>query len=199
MHTGESLIPFVHPIVAATNARSTVILGSAAAVRATGRWDDYVAALAEPHRTAILSAVAGTWIPFDVAKVHYDACDALGFSADEMAANGRRTFDAVGGTLFGAVLRMAKTAGLTPWAFIEAAPRFWWRSYDGGGVQVEKLGPKEARVQIVAVDLLDSPYFRGALRGLLTGVLERFCTKAYVHEKRGPRRSSAVTLSLQWA
>jgi hypothetical protein len=195
----DVIVPFREPIVAAASARSTVIIGSAASVRAAGRWDEYVAALAPEHRDAILGAVAGAWIPFDVARVHYAACDALGFTPDEMVANGRRTYDTVGGTLFAAVLRMAKTAGVTPWTFIEAVPRFWWRSYDGGGVQVTKLGPKEARIQVVAVRLLDSPYFRGALRGVLMAVLERFCTKAYVTEWPGKRPSATVTLRVQWA
>jgi hypothetical protein len=197
--TEEVVVPFSVPIVAMTHARSTVILGSAASVRAAGRWDDYVAALPAVHRDAILRTVAGAWIPVDVAKAHYDACDALAFSHDEIAANGKRTFDAVGGTLFGAILRMAKTAGVTPWTFVERIPRFWSRSYDGGGVQIAKLGPKEARIQLVAVPLLDSRYFRGALRALLTVVLERFCTKAYVTEAQTSRPSSSVTLRVQWA
>jgi hypothetical protein len=194
-----TIVPLPTPITPAKNARSTVILGSAASVRAVGRWDDYVAALPASHREIILGSVAGTWVPVPIAAMHYAACDSLGLASEVVAANGRRTFDAIGGTLFGTILRMAKTAGITPWTFIEQLPRFWARSYDGGGVEIVKIGPKEARIRVVAVSLLDSSYFRGALRGLLGAVLERFCMKAYVTEPKSARASGTVTLRVQWA
>jgi hypothetical protein len=193
------LVPMPAPIVAVKHARSTVIIASGASVRALGRWDEYVAALPVAQRDLIVGAVAGTWIPLDIAAIHYSACDSLSLSSDAVAANGRRTFDAIGGTLFGAILRMAKTAGITPWTFLEQVPRFWARSYDGGGVELAKLGPKEARIRVIACALLDSAYFRSALRGLLAAVMERFCTKAYVVETRGERASGTVTLRVQWA
>jgi hypothetical protein len=193
------LVPMPLHVAPAKNARSTVILASASSMRAIGRWDDYVAALPEAHRDVIVGAVAGTWIPCEIAAHHYAACDAVGLSPDAVAANGRRTFDAVGGMLFGAILRMAKTAGVTPWTFIEQLPRFWLRSYDGGGIEIVKVGPKEARIRVIAVTLLDSPYFRNALRGLLGAVMERFCTKAYVHEPHLTRPPGTVHLRVQWA
>ena len=168
-------------------------------MRAIGRWDDYVAALPEAQRDLILGAVAGTWMPVEIAALHYAACDSLGLSPDVIAANGRRTFEAIGGTLFGTILRMVKAAGVTPWTFIEQLPRFWARSYDGGGIEIVKLGPKEARARVVACALLDSPYFRHALRGLVSGVLERFCTKAYLAETHHARPTGTVTLRMQWA
>jgi hypothetical protein len=193
------LVPLPAHVQPGRNARSTVILASASTVRAIGRWDDYVAAIPADSRDAIVGAVAGTWIPFDLAAHHYAACDALGLSPDAIAANGRRTFENVGGTLFGTILRMAKSAGVTPWSFIEQLPRFWSRSYDGGGIEIVQVGPKEARIRVVSVSLIDSPYFRHALRGLLGAVMERFCTKAYVHEPHVPRPPATVTFRLQWA
>jgi hypothetical protein len=192
------LVPLPAHVSPCRHARSTVILGSAASIRAIGRWDDYVAALHGPARELILGAVAGTWIPFDIAAVHYAACDALELPPDTVVANGRRTFDSIGGTLFGTIMRMAKSAGVTPWAFIEQLPRFWARSYDGGGVEIIRAGPKEARIRVVHVTLLDSPYFRGALRGVLVAVMERFCQKAYAVEVT-PRPLATIVLRLQWA
>jgi len=174
-------------------------MGSAASVRAIGRWDDYVAAIPETQRDLIVGAVAGAWIPVELAALHYAACDSLNLGPDVIAANGRRTFDAIGGTLFGTILKMAKAAGVTPWSFVEQLPRFWARSYDGGGIEIVKLGPKEARARIVSVSLLDSAYFRHALRGLVVGCLERFCTKAYMAETHHGRPPGTVTFRMQWA
>lgn len=79
---------------------------------------------------------------------------------------------------------MAKAGGMSPWSVFPYYQRFWERGYDGGGVRVIKRGPKEARVELVAFRLVDSRYFRSALRGLVTGVTELFSAKAYVAERR---------------
>jgi hypothetical protein len=147
----------------------------------------------------LLTAVAGTWIPMDVAVSHYEACDALGLAVDQQVANGRATFDKTSGTLLGTVIRMAKEAGVTPWNVIPHYQRFWERGYDGGGLAVYRLGPKEAVMEIVQVRLLDSRYYRNAVRGLTTGLTELFARKAYISEKPGARTPGSIALRMQWA
>jgi hypothetical protein len=134
-----------------------------------------------------------------VAFVHYETCDSLGLPVERQVANGRSTFDKTRGIFFGTMLRMAKESGVTPWTVSLSFQRFWERGYDGGGISVTKLGPKEGRVDIVQVRLCDCRYYRNALRGLLTGVLEPFCTKAYVTERPGMRAPASVSLRIQWA
>jgi hypothetical protein len=187
------------PIVPARHARSTILLGSIASVRAAGRYDEYAARLAATDRELLVGAVAGSWIPIDVAFSHYQACDALGFPVDQQVANGRATFDKTRGTLLGTLVRMAKAGGMTPWSVFPRCQRYWERGYDGGGVRVTKVGPKEARLDLVAFRLADSPYFRNALRGLVTGLTELFSTKAYVTERPGAHVAGSTSLRLQWA
>jgi hypothetical protein len=195
----EVILPFPSPIVAARHARSTILLGSIASIRDLGRFDDYAALLPPAARDVLLGAVAGAWIPIDVALAHYEACDGLNLPVDQQIANGRRTFDRTRQTLLGTLVRMAKAGGMTPWTVSPYFQRFWDRGYDGGGIRVTKTGPKEARLELVSFPLNDSRYYRHALRGLLTGVTDLFCTKSYVTERTRARPPGTVTFRLQWA
>jgi hypothetical protein len=46
--------------------------------------------------------------------------------------------------------------------------------------------------------IVETRYYRAALRGLLTGVFELVCSRAYVHERivRDPR--NAILFRIQW-
>jgi hypothetical protein len=196
----EVVLGFPERCFPVRHARSTVLLGSMAAVRSSGRWDTYLAALDPGHRAILLEAVAATWIPIETAVAHYGACDALGLTPDQVAAIGRGTFDRTGATVFGTIVKMAKGAGVTPWTMLPHLQRFWERGYDGGGVRVVKVGPKEALVDLVDVPLLDLAYYRDALRGHTMGVLDLFCTRSYVTTYRpSVRKPGTVTYRLQWA
>src|SRR5207237_7719063 len=96
------------PIVAARHARSTVLLGSLAVVRETGKLEAYKAQVPGPHRDILMNMVAGAWVPMDIAFSHYEACDSLGWSIDQQVANGRSTFDRTAGTLLGPMDRMER-------------------------------------------------------------------------------------------
>jgi hypothetical protein len=195
----DTILALPAPVHAMRHARSTVLLGSLAVLRAAGKFDAYAALLPGPHRDILLNMVAGSWIPVEVAFSHYEACDGLGFSADQQAANGRSVFDRTSGTLLGTMIRMAREAGVSPWTVLPHFQRYWERGYDGGGVGVFRTGPKEARLEIVHVRLVDARYYRNALRGLITGIVELFCTKAYVVERPGARAPGTMTMRLQWA
>jgi hypothetical protein len=169
-----------------------------ASLRQAGHFEAYAAALAPEHRDLLLQAVAGVWIPVDVARSHYRACDALGLSPDAEVELGRTVFERTGDTMFGTVIRLAKGTGVTPWTVLPQLQRFWERGYDGGGLRVQKFGPKEARIDLVQCSLADARYFRNAMRGLFCAVTQLFCTRAYFHEAPGARAPGTATLRAQW-
>jgi hypothetical protein len=129
---------------------------------------------------------------------HYLACDHLELDADTVADLGRATFQRSSGALLGTTTRLATTAGASPWTVLPYFQRFWLRGFDGGGIHVVKLGPKEARIEVARCGFCQSRYFRNALRGLVSGVLDLFCTKSYVHVRPGATES-ALSLRAQWA
>ena len=95
------------------------------------------------------------------------------------------------------VVKLAQTAGATPWTFIERYDRLLHRFCIGGGVSVYKLGPKEARAEIHAIPLFDIPYFRIAFRGVNQSCAELSCRKAYVNETK-VMVGSGYAIRLSW-
>jgi hypothetical protein len=160
--------------------------------------DRYRALVAPEHRDAILSTVAGLWLPMDVGLAHYTAADRLGFSMEEQAGIGAEVSHKIHDTFLGVVMKMATNAGVTPWTLLPKGNQLYGRIFQGGGgTRVVKLGPKEARAEIVGVPILAVPYFRHALRGLYQAAMSVFCTRCYAHEV-GRGSPTSTTLKLSW-
>lgn len=198
MAVAEVILPFPTLVQPVRAIRSTVIVGSYGVLRERGLFDAYAAALPPKAHDVLVHTVAGAWIPLDLALTHYAACDSLGLPPDTIAQLGRGVFDRIRGTLLGTTVRMAREAGVTPWTVLPHLQRFWDRAYQGGGLSVVKMGPKEARGEVVQARLCESLYFRHALRGLLGGVLELFCQKAYV-SALSTQAPASVAYQMQWA
>jgi hypothetical protein len=183
----------------ASEARSTLITTSIQALRARGLFADYEKALPPSLKQSILTVVAGVWLPIDVAMAHYAACDELNLSQKDQFAMGGEVGDRVQGTMLGLVVRTAKSSGLTPWMGLSQCTKLYERLFDGGSVKLVKLGPKDARMEVVNNPLFAIGYFRNGFRGTVCTGAEFFCEKAYAHEL--PKLTSETTLGLRisWA
>lgn len=173
-------------------------MGAVAAIKAAGYGEAYEALLPREMHDTIVNTVAGMWLPVDVARAHYRACDGLNLSADAAAQLGRGTFARTKGLLLGAAVGLAKGVGVTPWTMVPHFQRFWLRGYDGGGVKVTKTGPKEFLMLITNFSLFESKYYRAALRGLTGSLLELVCQKAYVVERPVSAPESSILFRAQW-
>ena len=178
--------------------RSTLVQASIESVRRRGRFDDYERALPAAHKEALLHAVAGTWISLESAKAHYAACDSLKLSSDQQVLAGRSTFDGARSTLLGTAVGLARGAGVTPWQVLPLLQRMWDRGCDGGGIVVVRTGPKDAHIDVVQCELFAYAHMRNGLRGLVAAIMELFCTRAYVTERR-PCGAASVYYRVQWA
>jgi hypothetical protein len=191
--------------VPVTKIRSTLILSSLQTIRARNLFDDYVDQLSTRspnHRDAVLNCVAGVWLPIDVALAHYWAYNALRLPLSEEIKTGRDVGERIQGSFLGMITRTAKSAGATPWTILEQLERLWDRVYfGGGGVGVVKLGPKEARVELFGLPLLQVPYFRHAYRGAFHAGLELLCNRVYVTETRiaTPNIEMCMAVRVSWA
>lgn len=179
--------------------RSTWLISSIQTLRARGHYDAYVRLLPHEHREAILFAVAGVWLPTGLARVHYEACEALDLPHGEQIAMGRAVGERAQGTVLQTAVKMATGAGVTPWTILPQLQRLWDRGADGGVCTTRKLGPKEALIETVGCELFDVPYFRCAFGGVVAGIVQLFCRRTYVHDATRAEQHSACALRLQWA
>ena len=194
----EVVLAFPEPILPMRHIRSTLLMGGLDSLRAAGLGDAYAAVSPPQVQAAIGAAVAGMWIPIDVAVAHYLACDELGLSNDSAAQLGRATFERTKGLLLGSAIGLARGVGVTPWTLMPYLQRFWLRGYDGGAVRATRRGPKEVDLDVVGCPVMRSRYYRAAQRGLVSVLLELVCEKAYVHERAFGDAPSSGGLRAQW-
>lgn len=139
------------------------------------------------------------WLPIDAGVAHYRACEALGLTSAQQFEIGREVGERVNGTFLAAMVRAAKTVGVTPWNALAYSGKLYARVFSGGGIRVTRLGPKEALCEIVQNPVAGVPYFRNGLRGVYTVACELFCTKAYVHHVPTCPSETSCAMRMSWA
>jgi hypothetical protein len=198
----EPFVPFAVPrarVPAATHFRSTWLSSSLNALRERQHFDRYLALVPDLDRATILETVAGVWLPVEVAMTHYRACDALGLSKREAWEIGMDVTRKVHGTSLALAFRLAKQAGVTPWSILAQLPRLWDRVWQGGGIAIYAAGPKEAILEVIQWRPAEIPYVRHTIPAVVHGVVELFCSKAYVSEVAKLMSPTSLGLRLQWA
>jgi len=182
-----------------TQVRSTLVAASLLSLKSLGYVDRYLENLPAALHDTVLHAVAGTWLPVNVGVAHYTAVDALGLSVEQQLAMGRDVADKIQKSVLGTLVRMGKSAGVTPWMGLEYIPKLWGRVMVGGGMALYRLGPKEARVECHgAPDLARIAYFRNGFRGMFQGSGELFCSKLYVNDIRAFTLRGVVGFQVSW-
>lgn len=180
--------------------RSTLVVASLQALRERGLFDRYVAHVNASFRDILIYLAPGVWLPIDVAKEHYAACDGLGLRTDEVLAIGNSVGRATQKSGMSMILHTASEGGVTPWTVFANAQRFWSRLYVGSAMSVTKHGPKDARFLAVRNPLAKYAYWRTGLRGIISAVGQPFCSKIVVAEARPPNdRESSVGYRVSWA
>ena len=202
LDSSEAIVPFPcarADVPTATHIRSTVIASSLSALKERGHYDAYLAQLGPAHRDEILASVAGVWLPIATGVAHYEACDRLRLPASELVALGGHAGDRTMKSPLSVAVKLAKETGVSPWSMFAQARRFWERSFQGSAMGVFKLGPKEARVEIVAWPLSRIEYNRVSMRGILGSLAQPFCARVYVSELAAIASPTTCGFRVAWA
>lgn len=182
-----------------SHVRSTLLASSILALRERGYIDRYLENLPPELHSTMLAVVAGSWLPVSVGLAHYEAADRVGLSAREQFEIGLGVAERVQNSLLGTLVRVARTAGVTPWNGLEQFQRLWDRLLQGGAGAVYRLGPKEARVEIHGVPLVGVAYFRNGWRGMFAGSGQLFARRVYVTEIVARTTPTSMALRVAWA
>lgn len=185
-------------ITTVVGVRSTLLAASTQAVRECGLYDAYVAALPQRYHEQVLGTLTPVWLPLEVAMAHYQALDSMALPEDQLVSIGY----SVGGRLQGAYLstlaRGVKHARVNLWALSGKLGGLWDRVFEGGGMAVEKLGPKDAQVALRGLPLLQSRHFRVGFRGVIRQGIEALTNRCYVREIPARPNSDAVDFLASW-
>lgn len=203
MSESEIILPFPAPFARlekVTEIRSTLIASSLQALKTRGLMERYVEQLAEPFRDTLPHCIAGQWFPLETGFAHYEACDRLGLSLEEQKDIGSDVSRRIHETFLGVLVKMAKGVGVTPWLVLGKGNQLFGRIARGGGLQITKLGPKDAQIEIARLALMDIPYFRTAAQGIYQVAIGMFATRAHVRFVAAQSRSPGdlTTLHVSW-
>lgn len=198
----ETVVPFRTPpekVALATHFRSTWLTASLDGLKAKGHYARYIELLPARFHDPILHSIAGVWLPIDIAVAHYAACDALGLTQAEQLDMGREVLTRLKKTIFSLAFRAARDIGVTPWTMLKLLPGQFEREVRGGACGVFRLGPKDARIELIGFPLSSSPYTRAGLRGLAHGLCEPLCSKVYSQELRDLTGPTTLAYRVAWA
>jgi hypothetical protein len=159
--------------------RTTWLASSLSALRERDLMDRYFQHLPGHLHASITGSVAGQWAPLELAEAHYAACDQLDLPDSELAAIGASVTRRVHGSVLSTAVKLAKQSGVTPWAAFSQFERLWSRVFDGGGVCVYQLGPKDSLVEVVGWPLARFRYVQHSMPAVVQATIELFCRRAF--------------------
>jgi hypothetical protein len=168
----EVLIPLPETMRPVSAVRSTLIQSSLASLRNRGHYDRYLK-LVDPHlRERIVETIAPEWLDMDVARAHYEACEALALGQEEVLEIGEGVGERIQGTFIATSVRRTRVLGLTPWEPLAQQQRLWDRLMTGGGIGLVRTAPNEARVELCLLPLAQYAFFRGSFSGTISAAIK---------------------------
>jgi hypothetical protein len=208
MHLGETpalptrrvILPFEPDragVAAMTRVKSTLLHSSQQSLRERGHFAAYARSLGSSDLEAIRSQLAPAWLPGRLALAHYRACDSLDLPPSECVALGQRVSTLSQGTVAATLVRLARQTGATPLVLMSSYQRLWARVWTGSAVSVVQVGPKDVEIEIAHNECVGIPYFRAAFRGIVAGISELVCARAFCRESR--LLDDGAAFRLMWA
>jgi hypothetical protein len=179
--------------------RSTLIQSSLQSLRARHLGDEYARHLDPRHHDIIFNTMVPVWLPIAVAFAHYEACELLGLTEQEQVDMGSAVSQRVQGGFLRTLATTGRNLGATPWTILMKLGRVWDRTFQGGGYALYKVGPKDARCELLNTPLARFGYYRNAQRGAFVMAASIFAQRAFC--SLVPRRSGndRLAFSIAWA
>jgi hypothetical protein len=182
-----------------THVKGTWLASAALGLRKNGRLDAYRAVLDPPYRELLTNVDTGEWYGIDVLLAHYAACERLDMPTSDILALAANVSERAQGGVLDLTARVAASTVVTPWVVMAQLNRLWSRVARGGGLGVFKLGPKEARVEVVQFPGSRYRYCQISMRGILQGALALFCRRVFVTEITGSATPTQMAMRVAWA
>jgi hypothetical protein len=182
-----------------THIKGTWLTSSLLALKERGHIGRYYAALARAHHETVRNVGIGEWYPTELLLAHYDAVEALKLDGAEIVALADHVSRRAQGGVVELTARLASQSGVTPWAVMSQFDRLWARVARGAGIGVFKLGPKDARVEVVQFPGFRYRYCQVAMGGLIRSMLALFCGAVYLTEVPSFATNTQMAVKLSWS
>ena len=139
----EIVIPHESSAGRVTGVRNVLLQASLAELKAHGHYERYAMEIEPGALELLLSSLAPGWISVQLAMAHYEACEKLNLSREEFEAMGERVGDRVQETVLVSSAKKEHAEPYDLWLALPSLHRMWPRLFQGGSVQITKIGTKE--------------------------------------------------------
>ena len=200
--TEEYILPLQVPrsnVPIVTLYRSTWVTGSVQALQKRGAYDAYQRQIGTADLEAIKFCPPASWVDASLVMRHYEACDRLHLSTETLLEIGADVTQRVNASALALGRSLVAASSVTPWTLLGRLDKLWTRTLVGGAVTVAKLGPKEARIELLGFPVAKVRYNRIAMRGILRGTIGLFCASVWVHELSAHCTPTTLGYRIQWA
>jgi hypothetical protein len=174
LQPGELLVEHVSPRgPVATAVRGTLVVSAIEGLRAQGALESLIAELPPTLRDELLATSALRWVPMQQLVELCLAVDRLRLTDRQLADIGGAAASSIAATVLSTILR---TAGASPWTIVGNLDRLWDRFYEGGGITVMRMGPKDVFIELTGMPHGVTRYCRATTQAFfqaLTGKLAR--------------------------
>lgn len=195
----EVFLPFRSPTPRPLEkVRSTLILNGIQTLRAHGHYARYLDLLETDTRSEIVSLIAGTWIPVELALSHYWAADRLDLGSSAIESIGAEVADRVYKSVLSTIPALSKKGDATPWTAMSLSQKNNDVNWKGSDIVIYKEGPREAIYEWAGQPMAVVPYFVRSWGGFLRALIGLFCTKAsyrLMNERCSP---TTISIRLSW-
>ena len=172
LQRGEILIPHDEDFQPLMAVRNTVLQASLGELREAGYFERYASNIAPSVLQELSSNLAPSWVPIELADAHYEACDRMGLNAEELQRIGHAVGVRVRQTSIVVADNRTSNAPVDVWTIVGQLHRVWKRVYQGGSVQIVKIGPREELIELRGHSLYRHPYFRFGSLAAITAAHE---------------------------
>jgi hypothetical protein len=120
-----------------------VLQSSLAQIKASAHYARYSALLDPAVVEHIVSNLPMSWSPMELASAHYQACEDLMLSAKQVMDLAHGSSDQLSKTTLSSTVKRPYDPTVDVWTVMGALHRQWARLFQGGSIQVMKLGPRD--------------------------------------------------------
>jgi hypothetical protein len=196
----EIVIPHDPDAGPVTAVKNLLLQFSLAQLKAHGLYDTYAKLIAPEVLTQLLAQLGPGWVPVEFAMAHYEACDRLNLDAQQIDGLGKTVGDRIQNTALISAAKRTRDADFDVWDEVGSLHRMWSRLYQGGSVQISKLGPKDQLIERRGYPMNRFRYYRQAQLGVFTAAYAAFGIELTRREIRDIKASEhEVMFWLSWA
>lgn len=165
---GEREIVFPHDPSAGpvTHVKNLLLQFSLTNLKAHGHYERYSRLIAPEVLQDLIERLDPGWLPVKYAVTHFEACDGLNLSAEQIDALAQMVGDRIQNTALVSSAKRTRDEAFDVWSAVGSLHRMWSRLYRGGSVQIVKLGPCDQLIARRGYPMNRFRYYRLAQLGV---------------------------------